>query len=120
VGGGLALVAAIVAFLQYANMAAGPDADTLSDLTDRKESCQTSVRELASLGIHATRTPGATTAEYDEANWAAYQHDVRVQQAMYFYCADMPSSGVYTVTIKGKKNGKILAAIHNGKYSDGG
>jgi hypothetical protein len=119
VGGLLALAAAIVLYLQYANTAAGPDADLLSDLTDRKESCQTSVRELASLGIRATRIPGATTAEYDEANWAAYQHDVRVQQAMYFYCADMPPNGLYTVHIKGKKSAKTLATIQNGKYSDG-
>jgi hypothetical protein len=99
-------------------MLAGPDADTLSDLVGRKESCQTSVRELTSLGITSTRIPGATTAEYDQANWAAYPHDVRVQQAMYFYCADMPSNGIYTVTIKDKKDGKTLATVQNGKYSD--
>jgi hypothetical protein len=119
VGGLFAAVAIIVAFIGYAKMDAGPDPDLLSDLAEKKESCQIGIRELESLGIRITRTEAATIAEYDEQYWAAYQHDVRVRQAMLFYCADMPSNGIYTVYIKRAKDRKILASIHNGKYYEG-
>jgi hypothetical protein len=114
------IVAAIIAYVLYdfSTKAAGPDADLVADLVDKQETCLTSTRELATLGIRISRVKGATTAEYDEMYWTAYAHEARVQQAMLFYCADMPSSGIYTVYIKGMKGGKLLATIHDGKYSD--
>ena len=115
----IAAIAIIIVFGRLAIIGGSPDRNLISDLADKKESCQAHVRELESLGIRITRSAGSTSAEFDELYWTAYEHGVKVQQAMLFYCADMPPSGNYTVYIKGLKSRKILASIHDGNYSDG-
>jgi len=50
--------------------------------------------------------------------WEALDHDTKINQALLVFCAKMPNDGHYTVMIYGKHNGKNMASVVDGNYSD--
>lgn len=91
----------------------------VAQLRQKQTQCRENVRALEAMGAaRLADVDGSTFAEYDEANWAALDHDDKIRQALLIYCAKMPADGHWSVIIQGRHDGKTMASITDGNYFD--
>lgn len=102
-----------------ASPSAGQNDAMIATLRGRQAQCRKSLRDLEATGdVKISDFSEGVKAEYDEIAWGALEHDDKIKAAMLIYCAKMPADGLLTLLIQGLHDGKSMASVVNGDYSD--
>ena len=112
----VAILGAIVIFIALTKDSTNQS--VVADLLVKQGQCRDQIPQAEAVGVRIERREGITDAYYDEPAWRALDHESKVRNALLYYCADMPTNGVYAVFIKSKQTESNLAHVVNGNYFD--